>query len=206
MRDRNTIIICGIICITLLIFGMLFWPTLYRYDKTAIGETTVLIRGNRFTGYTEILNGVKWQKVPTIIEKETQEIPIEAIVKISTRGVFDGKGGYVFAIYNGTEYTIKRIRLSIVADTNRKKKLWQRVYETPIDVPPFSMGTTSITLIDETPLATASWLFNPEDYEPIGPTEKKVTSEKKEPDAEFTGAIRFKPEVGIEKVFGYKGE
>lgn len=208
MSEKNIIIICGVICATLLIAGILFWPTLYRYEKINFGDKQsgqYLVRVNRLTGYTEILRGYNgWRAVRS--KKVIKAMTLEEIAKIAVKGVFNGKGNYEFAVYNGSGWTIKRIKLSIRADAECKKNLWQRVYETSIHVPQFSMSTSFIKLIDETPGTPASWLFNPENYELVGPIKEKAPKEKKQGEVEYIGPIRFVPEVRIEEVFGYKGE
>jgi hypothetical protein len=52
MREKNVIILCGLI---LIICGIFLWPTLYRYDKTEAR----LVKINRITGYTQVLEREK---------------------------------------------------------------------------------------------------------------------------------------------------
>jgi hypothetical protein len=117
MREKNAVIICALICATLIICGVLFWPTLYRYDKIG-GKSPVRI--NRLTGYTEILYGSGWARM--VSDKEYQLIPKEEIAKIEVRGNFDGEGYYKFSVYNGNGWNIKRIKLSIALNDGNGKK------------------------------------------------------------------------------------
>jgi hypothetical protein len=55
----NTKII-AIICVTVILIGILFWPTLYRYEKITSQGETILVRINRLTGYTECFLGRRW--------------------------------------------------------------------------------------------------------------------------------------------------
>lgn len=55
------------VCITVIICGILFWPTLYRYDSMRDGKKTIPVRINRITGATEILLGEPgWKPVPKL--------------------------------------------------------------------------------------------------------------------------------------------
>ena len=146
MRDKNAVILCALICATLVICGVLFWPTLYRYDKIG-GKLPVRI--NRLTGYTEILYKSGWERM--VSDKETQSMPKDEIVKIETRGNFDGTEDYKLNIYNGTNWTIKRIKLSIGLNDGNGKNIWRRIYETTADIRPFATGSCSIKLMDYAP-------------------------------------------------------
>ena len=37
MRDKVKLLICATVCATVIICGLLFWPTLNRYDKVKVG-------------------------------------------------------------------------------------------------------------------------------------------------------------------------
>jgi len=181
MREKIAIIICALICTTIIICGVLFWPTLYRYDKFA-GKLPV--RMNRLTGYTEILYGSGWER--KVSDKELQEIPKEEIVKIGIRGSFDGKGCYNFTIYNGCEWDIKRIKLSIGLKDGNGKKIWEKIYESSTNIRPFSIGSCSITLMDYA-------AKTPDVGEFLGPLDMDKSK------------IRL-PEVALEGVYGYKSK
>ena len=186
MREKNAIIIFALICVTLIICGVLFWPTLYRYDKTQ----SKLVRINRVTGYTEVLSGSSWEPVakkePFNVNDyihQLKVIPKEEIAKIEPKGNFDGKGRYNFKVYNGSDWTIKRIKLSIGLNDGNGKKLWQRIYEITADIQPFSIGYYSIELMDYAPIIG---LFD--EFLAVDNSEKRV------------------PEVRLEGALGYKNE
>jgi len=192
MREKNTIIICTIVCITLIICGILFWPTLYRYDKIKLGDDTFPFRVNRITGYTEILwvnDG--WRAVRA--EKVIKTMHHEEMAKITRIGDFDGKGHYKFDIYNGTVWTIRKIRLSIGLKDNQGKDKWQRIYETSVNIQPFSKSSSSIELMDYAPRTF---------YEPYVPEPEKG----KWVIHDALPVKDFIPDIRIEKIFGYQGE
>ena len=143
MKEKNIIIICALIFVTLIAGGVLFWPTLYRYERIG-GEFPVRI--NRFTGYTEILYMSGWER--EVSNTEIREIPKEEISKIEIRGTFDTGINYKLDVFNGTNWTIRKIKLSIgLSDANNK------LYETMANIRPFSTGSCSITLMDSGPIA-----------------------------------------------------
>jgi hypothetical protein len=194
MKEKNIIILCGIICTALIICGILFWPTLYRYDKIKYGLRTLPIRVNRITGYTEILRLSGWRGVK--VEKVIKALPIEEKDKIKSTGDFDGEGHYKYAVYNGSKWTITRIKLSILAKDNQGKIIWHKIYEKAINIKPFLTESYSIKLYDY-------------DYAPPTLLGGKVIRAPKGPLEELDRIGRpegFNPEVRIEEVFGYKGE
>jgi hypothetical protein len=62
MREKNSIIVCGIICMTLILFAVLFWPTLYNYNNIMDGKRTISVRINRITGTTETWGSFGWKE------------------------------------------------------------------------------------------------------------------------------------------------
>lgn len=143
MKEKNIIIICALIFVTLIAGGVLFWPTLYRYERIG-GEFPVRI--NRFTGYTEILYMSGWER--EVSNTEILEIPKKDISKIEIRGTFDTGINYKLDVYNGTNWTIRKIKISIgLSDANNK------LYETMANIRPFSTGSCSITLMYSGPIA-----------------------------------------------------
>lgn len=179
MRDKSKLIMFAIGCVTLIIFGILFWPTLYRYDKHG-GKWPIRI--NRITGYTEMLTGTQW--TPVDEGQKAKIIPIEEKDKIIIKGDFDGKGNYEFNAYNGSNWTVKKIRLYIKAKDIEDNIMWQRLYEVFVNIPPFSKRSSSLALIDYAPKTSFE-----DALKPVG---------------QFLGLVQ--PDVRIEEVFGYKEE
>ena len=198
MKDKITLFICAMVCFTLIISGILFWPTLYRYDKTKLDSNQYLVKVNRFTGYTEILYSNGWEKKESV--KQVKDIHKEDTDKIVLKGDFDGKGNYKCTFYNGTDWNIKKIRLSIETLSIQGKKVVQRIYEIPVTIPPFSTDNSySIRLMNYAPqtFAGGRWVLQED------PKEGKARLLS---DEELTLINKFHPEVKIEEVFGYKSE
>jgi hypothetical protein len=108
MKGKSIVILCAMLCTTLIAWGILFWPTLYRYDKSKGRPARI----NRVTGYTEILYSSGWK--PTISEQDVTVIPYEEVAKIELKSKQINKEGiYNILIYNGSSWTITKLRLSI---------------------------------------------------------------------------------------------
>ncbi len=113
MSTRNLLIIC---C-TLLITGILFWPTLYRYDHTTVNGNILPVRINRLTGYTEWFVVGRWKPVSDSNRKQGKNIPSEEVTKIIVNANLDYSlfGG---AIYNGTDWFITSITFEIIVKSS----------------------------------------------------------------------------------------
>jgi len=212
MREKNVIILCGIICTTLIICGILFWPTLYHYDKTNFGDKQsgqYFTRVNRFTGYTEILYESGWE--PKRGEKKFTAMPQDERDKVKIKGYFRNiqpknrdqhtrwvldDSNFKGDIYNGTRWTIKKLRISIGAKDKEGKIKWQKIYETSVNIAPFSVGGCSIGLIDGN--------YDIDQFDPPSgiPTGKKLVP--------YYGPVLpltlLSAEVKLEEIFGYEGE
>lgn len=203
MKEKTIIILCSMLCVTLIVWGIFFWPTLYRYDKTE-GK---LVRINKITGYTEILYDSGW--VPSV-EKKIRVMPQDEKNKVEVIGrldLFEAKekpvtggrflySGYKGTIYNGTSWTIRKVRLSIAAKNKTGKDEWQKIYETSVDIPPFSWSSCSIRLMDPPFIIPETKVDSSE-----APKEKEQANKQKMPEA-----VELSPDVKILEIFGYEGE
>lgn len=59
-KNNSAVIVVGLICATVLLFAVFFWPTPYRYERVQEGVYYYKVyRINRLTGWTEEVNPVK---------------------------------------------------------------------------------------------------------------------------------------------------
>ena len=165
MKTANLIIIC--VCITLLIAGVLFWPTLYRYDK--IGNS-MPIRINRLTGYTEYFADGKWNPEEGHEKFTIQTLPVEEQAKVTGNaslkypyGSFSGK------IYNGTEWTITELTFRIVVKEKDGSARWYRLFKESKTIEPLSTGSFSISVTGAEDIASFDWYI----VEVLGYKDKK---------------------------------
>jgi hypothetical protein len=207
MKDKIKLLMFVIGCITLIILGILFWPTIYFYDKMG-GEFQFPVRINRITGYTEKLTGTGWhqvdgwQKLKAISFEEIKHIEISS--KFNIRDYGERADILEADIYNGTNWTIKKMRLSIEGKNKRGKTEWRKIYETSVKILPFSKGFFSMNLIDsifENPFAD---LLERERSEKTN--QKPNASISQPPGTFFKPLVKLSPFVEIKELFGCKEE
>jgi hypothetical protein len=194
LRETTKIAIFATAYITLIILGALFWPTLYRYEKLKNGEATIMIRLNRITGYTEILYpSVGWEPLRKV--KEIQVMPQEEVKKITIkRNFFVSESDYGVAVYNGTPWFVKKIRLSLTLKHKDKLgSLQEGIYEIPIEIPPFSTNDSCIIKHIQLPIPMSELGGHFKEVPPPPLTWQPPATE-----GPYT--------IGIEKVLGYKGD
>lgn len=175
-----------IICVTLILIGVIFWPTLYRYDKMTGGGYVFLIRTNRLTGYTEYFQG-KWipQEEQQNIKK-SESLPLEEQIKVIggkaelNRGYTDGPY-FKAELYNGSSWTITDVIIRVVVKAKLNKELfnalkkyikedngkkvditgqsvrWDRKFEASCMISSLSTGSIYINVIDIEDLTSWFW-------------------------------------------------
>jgi len=152
---------------------------------------------NRITGFTEILYSSGWKR---IIEND-EAIPKDEIAKIEIRGDIEGEY-YKFVIYNGSNWTIKKIKLSIGAKDVQGRKIWQRIYETTVNVNPFYTGSYSIKLMHYVPkiIRESNAHVKGEDLKNLEAKLKTLTDE------DLAIIAGLNPEDRLEGASGYKAD
>lgn len=147
----------AIICITIIICGILFWPTLYRYEKLTIKEYSFIVKTNRLTGYTERFIGDKWipQKNEVIIKKSSP-LPLEEKIKVTGNAGFSYAEYFIGKIYNGSSWTITELTVHIIAKEKDGLIRWDRIFKTNIHITPLSTGNIFISITD-TKDALSEW-------------------------------------------------
>ncbi len=119
------------------LFGLLVWPTLYRYDHMNLGiGTSLLVRINRINGDTDLLSPSGWVRK----YQERQLTPAE-LQSLVARFELDGQRLHV-DLYNGTDAAVKGITVEITLEDWDRKTTLQRLYQIPCDASPH--GSTSL--------------------------------------------------------------
>ena len=74
MNTKNLIVICVAVYLVVMSIGLLFWPTVYRYQNMKVGGHWILGRINRVTGGLMVCHAKSGGWVPigeVEFEKET---------------------------------------------------------------------------------------------------------------------------------------
>jgi len=156
MKIKNLIVICS----TLIICGILFWPTLYRYDKMTIKRNTLPLRTNRLTGYTEYFLGSEWKPAKDQKNKiKSIQIPFLESVKIKGNGLLD-HGTFSGDIYNGSDWNITKIKLRIKAIEKDGKVRWDRDFIDINNIAPLTASSFSVNVINAEDIGSFEWNIN----------------------------------------------
>ena len=153
MNTKKLLIVCG----TLLLAGLLFWPTLYRYEKMDFQGLSTLVRINRLTGYTEHYMLGQW--VPEKAQKkgrESQLLPSAEksllIAKASLgRRMFNGE------IYNGSNWTITSVTFRVVAKEKSGSVRWDRKFKETVRINPLAASNFTVKVSEAEDVASFDW-------------------------------------------------
>jgi hypothetical protein len=144
----------SVLALAILIGSVVFWPTLWRYDKFGSGDSAIPMRTHRLTGSSELFfPGSGWVRQQ---EGETavQLLPPDAIKQLTGNGGILA-GSFDASIYNGSNWEIREIqyRISTKARTQRptgnplydslpdiRPGYWTRIFRHSLVIAPFSTG------------------------------------------------------------------
>ncbi len=140
-------VLAVLILLFILVAGIVFWPTLYRYDYERFNGNQVPVKINRLTGNVELLIKGIWlsaedskQFMPQIVPKDI-ESKVDGVASLSA-GNFSGD------IYNGSDWVISDIVVSVSAIDENKNFKWERKYRIEEIVTPLSYKAFSIPVAD----------------------------------------------------------
>lgn len=150
MRSRNLAVL-GLVFALVLAIGILFWPTIYRYER--IGPT--LVRINRVTGETAIFRGGTWKTREP--ERKAKTLPWEARLKVTGNAGLTGYGSFSGKFYNGSDWTIARATFRVVAKEASGKVRWDRRFADDIIVAPLSTASFYIPVTGDDDVAKTEW-------------------------------------------------
>jgi len=153
MTAKNLIIICA----TLLLAGVLFWPTLYRYERIDSPGLSTPVKINRLTGNAEYLLLGEWRPV-TVKEKQRESRPLPAVDRSLVNGkatldsrMFNGE------IYNGSDWTITSITFRVTAKEKSGSVRWDRKFKETIRLKPLTASYFSMTVSEVEGIGSFDW-------------------------------------------------
>ena len=153
MNIRTSIIFC----ITLLLAGVLFWPTLYRYEKMDFQGLSTLVRINRLTGFTEYYMLGQWV-AESRQKKEKASKPLPSVEKalLIGKATLEGKM-FNGEIYNGSDWTITSITFRVVAKEKSGSVRWDRKFKETTRLNPLAASYFSVTVTEVEGVGSFDW-------------------------------------------------
>jgi hypothetical protein len=114
-----------------LIVGFVFWPTIYRYEKSG----SDVIRINRVTGLAQVLGDEGWKDLApkeTIVGRglftSNPFFAEDELSKIQGNAGLTGYGYFKGSLYNGTSSQIAQVEFEITAK-KFQEVVWTRSYQ-----------------------------------------------------------------------------
>jgi hypothetical protein len=173
MRNPKYLII---IAALIILVGILFWPTLYRYDH--IGDR--FLRTNRVTGQTQEYEDGAWNTQETksnaVIESRYGVLPHEEIEKVKGKASISSSpfepNAFKAELYNGSGWAITSIKVRIILREKNGTVRWDREFTASRDAmeaylskdsymgwSPQSTGTFKAKINDYANFGDFSWLI-----------------------------------------------
>ena len=120
-----------ILIIVILLLGIFVWPTRYKYDHITYGNNKFPVRIDRLSGQAEALYPSGW----TIITKgetkdsKLKELPFAELQKVTGKAWFTDYGYFKCKVYNGSDWTIKYLRVSVTIVNPDESEESPRIYK-----------------------------------------------------------------------------
>ena len=151
MQMRNLVIVC----VALFAAGLVFWPILYRYDHLGSGSGTVPLRINRLTGHTQLFVGRRW--VGESDSPKTKTIPASELSKVTGNAGLGGNGYFSGRIYNGSNYVLRELDISVTAKEKGGSVRWTRTFRATLYIEPFSTGSIGFEVAGDNDIGGTEW-------------------------------------------------
>ena len=158
MKSKNEIIVVLIICITTIICGILFYPTLYKYEKIRVGQSEIVVKIHRLTGNTEYFLGGEWrlagQQKEATAETDTnlvnpeEKLPDSAMRRLKAKGGFSFPDLFSVDIYNGNEtWVVSKVIIQITIRNEDGKIRSRNKYEEETRIKPLQTESVAFKAI-----------------------------------------------------------
>jgi hypothetical protein len=148
----------AIICATVILIGILFWPTLYRYDRMTLGRNTLPVRTHRVTGYTEYFLNGKWiPQEGQQSSKKSKMLPLDERIKVTGNAGLNGDGSFSGKVYNGSSWTITDMIIRVIAKEKNGSVRWDRKFKEAQVIPALSTARIHITVTGDENVASFEW-------------------------------------------------
>jgi len=148
---KNPIKIILISCIFLLIFAILFWPTIYRYDDIKVLDNKLVQRTNRLTGESKIITSFGNNDI------NINKLPFEEVAKIEGTASVGYANTFTCDLYNGSNWTIKNVVIKLDLFESSGELRWSRHYCHNLEIKPLMSGSSTISITQGTNFGTFKW-------------------------------------------------
>jgi hypothetical protein len=153
MKTRNLLIVC----VAVILSGVLFWPTLYRYEKMDFQGLSTLVRINRLTGNTEYYMLGQWvPEKPQKKEKASQPLPSVEKSLVIGKATLDGRM-FNGEIYNGSDWTLTSVTFRVVAKDKSGSVRWDRKFKETTRLNPLAASYFSVTVTEAEGVGSFDW-------------------------------------------------
>jgi hypothetical protein len=151
-----------VICTAIILIGLLFWPTPYRYDNMTIEGNIFPVRTFRLTGNTEYYLMGDWigkekSKKDQVKIKESELLPIEESSKITGSLYIDHFGSLCGEIYNGSNWIITDVILRVVVKEKKGKVRWDRRFKDELNITPLSTSNIHLKVTGNEDIPLFEW-------------------------------------------------
>lgn len=154
MNTKNIAIICA----TITLIGIFFWPTLYRYDKMILEGNTFPVRTHRLTGYTEYFLMGEWiPQEGQQSRKKSKILPFDEQIKVAGNAGLSGYGSFRGKVYNGSSWTITDMIIRVIAKEKNGSVRWDRKFKEAQIISPLSTASIYITVTGDENVASFEW-------------------------------------------------
>lgn len=148
----------AIICAAVILIGILFWPTLYRYDRMTLQGNTLPVRTHRLTGYTEYFLMGKWiPQEGQQSSKKSKMLPFDEQIKVTGNAGLSGYGSFSGKVYNGSSWTITDMIIRVIAKEKNGSVRWDRKFKEARVISPLSTASIYITVTGDENVASFEW-------------------------------------------------
>ena len=140
-----------VLCATIVTAGILFWPTIYRYDHD---DADLLVRTNRLTGQTAVLVYGQWvepaKSIPSL------PLPSGELDKLTGNAAV-ANGSFAGKLYNGTKWTVTNFDVLVTVKERKGAVRWSRKLQASVYAKPLDTVSFSIPVTGDEGIASTEW-------------------------------------------------
>ena len=155
----------AILSMLAVVVGIVFWPTLYRYDRFGSGEGSIPMRTNRVTGRSQLFDGIEWRGQPsqTSTTPPTDTLrtldPLERL-HVTGRATMDQVGYFSAEIYNGSRCSVVTLYITVIPLDSRGRTEYARSFRKDVRIAPLTTDNVLIHTGSAGAVARTSWTID----------------------------------------------